>query len=71
LAEHPFHSHLELLHRFLAHRNDIVERIQALLNAQRKPIHDLQDGPLLSRQFEDCFFTVPGITHAQWPLRPQ
>ena len=56
----PFHAHVELLQLFLAHRDEIVERIQGLLNAQRKPIQYLQDGPLLSRHFEDCFFTLTG-----------
>jgi hypothetical protein len=41
----------------MAHRGDIVERIQGLLNAQRKPVEYLQDGALLYRHFEDCFFT--------------
>ena len=40
----PFHAHVELLQLFLAHRDEIVERIQGLLNAQRKPIQYLQDG---------------------------
>ena len=48
-------SHIELLRYFLAHRDEIVERIQGLLNAQRKPIQYLQDVSLLSRHFEDCF----------------
>jgi len=51
----PFQAHIELLNVFLARRDEIVERIQGLLNAQRKPIQYLQDGALLSRQFEDCF----------------
>src|SRR5688572_13082722 len=65
----PFQSHLELLQFFLAHRDDIVERIQGVLNAQRKPIEYLQDGSLLSRHFEDCFFI--GVTHSQSRLRGQ
>ena len=60
-----FHAHVELLQLFLAHRDEIVERIQGLLNAQRKPIQYLQDVPLLSRQFEDCFFTLPGVNRDQ------
>jgi hypothetical protein len=52
----PFQAHIELLQFFLAHRDDIVERVQGLLNAQRKPIEYLRDGSLLSRHFEDCFF---------------
>ncbi len=53
-----FQSHIDLLHFFLGHRDEIVERIQALLNAQRKPTEYLQDGALLSRHFEDSFFAA-------------
>src|SRR5580692_246022 len=67
----PFHAHVDLLQLFLAHRDEIVERIQGLLNAQRKPIPYLQDGPLLSRHFEDCFFTLTGVTRDQSRLRGQ
>jgi len=66
-----FQAQIELLHFFLAHRDDIVERIQGVLNAQRKPIEYLQDGSLLSRHFEDCFFTLTGVTHSQSRLRGQ
>jgi hypothetical protein len=66
---HLFQAHLELLQFFLAHRDDIVERIQGVLNAQRKPIEYLRDGSLLSRHFEDCFFI--GVTHGQSRLRGQ
>ena len=68
-GEVPFQAHVELLHFFLAHRNDIVERIQGLLNAQRKPIEYLRDGSVLSRHFEDCFFI--GVTQSQSRLRGQ
>ena len=67
----PFQSHIELLQFFLAHRDDVVERIQGVLNAQRKPIEYLRDAALLSRHFEDCFFTLPGVTHSQSRLRGQ
>jgi hypothetical protein len=67
----PFQAHIELLHFFLAHRDDIVERLQGVLNAQRKPIEYLQDGPLLSHHVEDCFFTLSGVTHSQSRLRGQ
>ncbi|HLG56447.1 MAG TPA: hypothetical protein VI485_14010 [Vicinamibacterales bacterium] len=67
----PFQAHLELLQFFLAHRDDIVERIQGVLNAQRKPIEYLQDGSLLLRHFEDCFFTLSGVTQSQSHLRGQ
>ena len=64
-----FQAHVELLEFFLAHRDDIVERVQGLLNAQRKPIEYLRDGSVLSRHFEDCFFI--GVTHSQSRLRGQ
>jgi hypothetical protein len=67
----PFEVHLELLHVFLSHRAEIVERIQGVLNAQRKPVEYLQDGSILSRHFEDCFFTITGVTHGQTRLRGQ
>jgi hypothetical protein len=67
----PFQAHVELLQVFLAHRDEIVDRIQAVLNAQRKPIEYLRDGFLLSRHFEDCFFTLAEITHRQSRLRGQ
>jgi len=65
----PFQAHIELLQFFLAHRAEIVERVQALLNAQRKPIEYLQDGSVLSRHFEDCLFI--GTTQRQSQLRGQ
>ena len=71
LGQVPFQAHVELLHFFLAHRDDIVERIQGVLNAQRKPIEYLQDASLLSDHFEDCFFTLTGISHSQSRLRGQ
>jgi hypothetical protein len=71
LGQVPFQAHIELLQFFLAYRDEIVERIQGVLNAQRKPIEYLQDGSLLSRHVEDCFFTLPGVTHSQSRLRGQ
>jgi hypothetical protein len=67
----PYRAHVELLQLFLARRDEIVERIQGLLNAQRNPGEYLQDAPLLSRHFEDCFFTLATLTHAQSQLRGQ
>jgi hypothetical protein len=61
----PFQAHVELLRLFLAHREDIVESIEAVLNAQRKPIRYLQDHSLLSRHFEDCFFAHIAVTASQ------
>src|SRR5262245_49642739 len=71
LGQAPFHAHVELLHLFLANRNEIVERVQGLLNAQRKPIPYLRDGPALTRHFEDCCFTLTGVTPDQSRLRGQ
>src|SRR5262245_23783659 len=68
-ASTPFQAHIELLQFFLDHRDEIVERIQAMLNAQRKPMEYLQDRALLSGHFEDCFFTLPGVTQDQSRLR--
>jgi hypothetical protein len=70
-GEVPFGAHVELLQLFQAHQDEIVEKIQELLNAQRKPVHYLQDGPLLLRHFEDCFFTLTAITPDQSRLRGQ
>ncbi len=67
----PFQAHIELLQFFLAHRNDIVERIQGVLNAQRKPPEYLQDASLLSRLIEECFFTLTEVTSSQARLRGQ
>jgi hypothetical protein len=61
----PFQANLELLRLFLTHREDIVESIEAVLNAQRKPIGYLQDQSLLSRHFEDCFFARTAVTASQ------
>jgi hypothetical protein len=67
----PFQAHIELLYLFLARRDDIVERIQGELNAQRKPIEYLQDAARLSHRFEDCFFTLPEVVPTQSRLRGQ
>jgi hypothetical protein len=67
----PFAAHIELLRLFLARRGEIVERIQELLNAQRKPIQYLQDVPSLARLFDECFFTLEGIGPDQARLRRQ
>ena len=66
-----FQAHVDLLQFFLARRDEAVERIQGVLNAQRKPAQYLRDAPLLSRLFEDCFFTLTGVTPGQSRLRGQ
>ncbi len=71
LGQVAFRAHVELLQWFLARRGEIVDRIERLLNAQRKPSQYLQDRPLLSRQFGDCFFTLTGVTNDQARLRGQ
>jgi hypothetical protein len=67
----PFREHVELLQLFLAHRDPIIQRIQELLNAQRKPLQYLTDAPVLSHHFEDCFFTLAAVTRDQGSLRGQ
>jgi hypothetical protein len=67
----PFQAHVELLQLFLAERKEIVERLQGVLNAQRKPVQYLQDRPLLSRHIEDCFFILPAVTDTQSRLKGQ
>jgi len=67
----PFQAHIELLRVFLARRDEIVENIQTVLNAQRKPDTYLQDAAHLSRHFEDCFFALSGVTASQSRLRGQ
>ena len=67
----PFEAHVELLRLFLTHREDVVESIEAVLNAQRKPTRYLQDRPLLSRHFEDCFFARTAVTADQTRLKGQ
>src|SRR5687767_1058865 len=66
-----FQAHIDLLLFFLARRDEAVEKIQGVLNAQRKPGEYLRDAPLLSRLFEDCFFTLTGVTPGQSRLRGQ
>ena len=67
----PFQANVELLRLFLTHREDIVESIENVLNAHRKPIQYLQDQSLLSRHFEDCFFARTAVTASQKNLRRQ
>jgi hypothetical protein len=64
-----FQAHVELLKGFLTRRDEIVERVAALLNAQRKPAQYLQDAALLSRHLDDCFFTLAGIGPARASLK--
>jgi hypothetical protein len=70
-GEVPFQANIELLRLFLTHRAHIVECIEAVLNAQRKPIGYLQDQSLLFVHFEDCFFARTAVTASQKRLRGQ
>lgn len=65
----PFDAHVELLEKFLAHRGEIVDRLEGLLNAQRRPVEYLLDRALLSSQCEDCFFSLPAISPDEARLR--
>ncbi len=68
-AEFGYQAHIDLLQVFLAHRSDITEKIQGLLNAQGRPVEYLQNASHLAPRFEDCFFGLAAITHAQSQLR--
>ncbi len=54
----PFEQQVALLRSFLARRAELVVKIEALLNAQRKPAEYRQDAQLLASQLEQCFFSV-------------
>lgn len=64
-----FGAHVDLLQFFLARRGSIVERIQGILNAQEKSPALQHDRPALSRQFDECFFGLPGLGREQQGLR--
>jgi hypothetical protein len=67
--ETEFQAHVELLQSFLAQRDAVVDKIEALLNAQRKPVEYLRDRRLLSQLFENCLFTVDGLPQGSARLR--
>lgn len=71
LEQVPFAAHVELLRCFLAHRAEVVERIEGLLNAQRKPIQYQQDRALLASHIEDAFFALAAVTDDRAQLRGQ
>ena len=66
-----FDAHVELLRMFLARREQIVECIENVLNAQRKPLEYLQDQSLLSRHLEDCFFARAAMAANENRLRSE
>src|ERR1051326_1842700 len=67
----PFQAHVELLRLFLTHREDIVEKIEAVFNTLRKPAQYAHSVSALSQQFEDCFFAGTPVTASQTRLRGQ
>lgn len=67
----PFQAQVELLQLFLAHRPAVVENIEGVLNAQRKPIQQIQDRQTLSLQLDDCFYTLAVVNHEQRLLKGQ
>ncbi len=67
--ESRFEAHVELLRAFLALREELVSKLEGLLNAQRKPAHYLQDVPLLARHIDDAFFTLAGLRSDQAQLK--
>ncbi|HTM03680.1 MAG TPA: hypothetical protein VL173_09265 [Vicinamibacterales bacterium] len=67
----PFQAHIELLQLFLTRRDDIVARLERVLNAQRAPIEYLQDGVRLAQDVEDCFFACADVGANQSRLRGQ
>ena len=67
--EVPFQPHVELLQSFVSHRAEIVERIQGVLNAQRRPSAALQDRSALGRELDQCFGALATLTDAQRRLR--
>jgi hypothetical protein len=67
--EVDFQAHVELLQSFLAKREAVVEKIEALLNAQRKPVEYLRDRRVLSQLFDNCLFTVDGLPQGSSRLR--
>lgn len=67
----PFAAHGGLLRLFLAHREQAVEAIQQLLNAQQQPVAWQEHRPLLAARFEDSFFSLPAVPRSQLALRGQ
>ena len=67
----PFSAYADLLQLFVANREELVERIQALLNAQYKPERYLRDRDQLCSDFEGVFYSREMLTDAQCRLRGQ
>jgi len=61
----PFQTYVNLSLEILACREEIVERIQSLLNAQKKPLLFQQDQDLLSSSLKDCFFQPDNTSQDQ------
>lgn len=66
-----FQACVDLLQDFLQRRDDIVARIDAVLNCQKKPLDHQQDTALQSRLFKDCFVAGTAAARAQQALCEQ
>lgn len=64
-----FADWLLLMQTWLARRSTIVEGIDRVLNAQKKPLEQQQDRVLLARQIKDCFYRLPGLPQELAGLR--
>lgn len=68
-SENKFQAQAELVGLFLARRDEIVERLQGLLNAQRRPGEYLHAVPVLARHLDNCFFGLAGLAPQYQMLR--
>ena len=62
-------AHVALLQRFIVSRAAIVDRIEQLLNCQKKPIEFQQDAASLAQALKDCFHA--SLPTADYGLREQ
>jgi hypothetical protein len=60
LSQGRFDTHTDLLRHFLTQREEIVARIEALLNAQRRPARSPS-----AQDFESCFVTAAASLRAE------
>jgi hypothetical protein len=67
-----FAEHLALFQQLLAHRRDIVQRIeQHLLNVQGKDTSRRRDRPHFDQLLNTCFFALPGLPAGSSRLKGQ
>jgi len=67
----PFHDTVQLFDLLLLRRDEIIQRIDGLLNCQKKPLEYQQDAGLQSRLFKECFFPGASVTPGQARLGEQ